>query len=96
MRTIRLQIAATETHCGKNGKQCKCIDSTWPRCDAFPESTDNRGKVFLMEAREVARMLMLRGGREMYRPIQEKYFRNGYELVLAPTEAQKEQERCDE
>ncbi len=38
MRTIRLQIAATETHCGESGKQCKCLDSTWPRCDAFPES----------------------------------------------------------
>ena len=41
MRTIRLQIAATETHCGENGQQCKCLDSTWPRCDAFPESKDD-------------------------------------------------------
>lgn len=33
----------------------------------------------------------LRAGRQVFRPIQEQYFRDGYELVLAPTEAQKEQ-----
>ena len=33
----------------------------------------------------------LRAGRQVFRPIQEQYFRDGYELVNAPTEAQKEQ-----
>ena len=37
----------------------------------------------------------LRAGRQVFRPIQEQYFRDGYELVNAPIEAQKEQ-RCDE
>ena len=37
----------------------------------------------------------LRAGRQVFRPIQEQYFRDGYELVNAPTEAQKEQQ-CDE
>ena len=32
-----------------------------------------------------------RSGRQVFRPIQEQYFRDGYELVNAPTEAQKEQ-----
>ena len=35
-----------------------------------------------------------RAGRQVFRPIQEQYFRDGYELVNAPTEAQKEQ-RCE-
>jgi hypothetical protein len=30
----------------------------------------------------------LRAGRQVFRPIQEQYFRDGYELVNAPTEAQ--------
>mgnify|MGYP003520577613 FL=1 len=30
----------------------------------------------------------LRAGRQVLRPIQEQYFRDGYELVNAPTEAQ--------
>ena len=33
----------------------------------------------------------LRAGRQVFRPIQEQYFRDGYELVNAPIEAQKEQ-----
>ena len=36
----------------------------------------------------------LRAGRQVFRPIQEQYFRDGYELVNAPTVAQKEQ-RCE-
>ena len=32
----------------------------------------------------------LRAGRQVFRPIQEQYFRDGYELVNAPIEAQKE------
>jgi len=35
MRTIKLQIAATETHCQY---LCKFLDGTWPRCNAFPDS----------------------------------------------------------
>jgi len=42
MRQIKLTIDATETHCGENGKQCKCLDAAWPRCDAFPEAQKNQ------------------------------------------------------
>lgn len=38
MRTIKLQIAATETHCCSDGTRCDFLDGTWPRCDAFPKS----------------------------------------------------------
>ena len=31
----------------------------------------------------------LRAGRQVFRPIQEQYFRDGYELVIVPTEVEK-------
>jgi len=43
MRTIKLQIAATETHCQYlckflDGTWPQFLDGTWPRCNAFPDS----------------------------------------------------------
>jgi hypothetical protein len=39
MRTIRLQIAATETHCEHDGALCEFLRITWPRprCLVFSE-----------------------------------------------------------
>ena len=42
MRTIKLTIAATETHCEHNGTLCGFLKFTWPRprCLAFTEGQE--------------------------------------------------------
>ncbi len=55
MRTIRLQIAATETHCEHYGTMCDFLKITWPgpRCGAFEEGvkrdTEHAGYLRLPE-----------------------------------------------
>lgn len=37
-RQIRLDIVATDTHCGAGMERCQYADPTWPKCVAFEDA----------------------------------------------------------